>query len=300
MSMRVLITGSSGLIGSGLKRVLAERGDEPIPLVRGDSHPGGRTWNPAEGRIDDAALEGVDAVVHLAGRPINPPFTRRRKEEIRRSRVDGTALVAREVARHRPRVFVSASAVGFYGSRGEEELVEDSGPGSGFLAEVVRAWEEATRPAEAAGVRTVKVRTGLVLAGRGGLLPRVMLPFKLGLGGPLGDGRQWWSWISLADHLRALLACIDDERFSGPVNLTAPHPVRNADFARRLAERLRRPAALRVPAWALRMAVGREAADELLLASQRVLPKRLADGGFDFRHPTLEEALAWALDQEPR
>ncbi|GIU93297.1 MAG: epimerase [Acidimicrobiia bacterium] len=291
--MRVLITGSTGLLGTALAARLEERGDEAVGLRRGpDRNRIG--WDPASGWIHPAALEGYDAVVHLAGKPISPPFTARRMEAIRASRVEGTRLIAAEVVRHRPRVFVSASAIGYYGNRGDEILTEQAPPGTGFLADVCRAWEEATSPARDAGVRTVMIRTGLVLANEGGLFPRITLPFKLGLGGPVGPGTQWWSWITLVDHVAATLRCIDDPDLEGPVNLTAPEPTRNRDFARELGRRLRRPARVRVPAWALRLALGR-AADELVLASQRVLPARLQQAGFRFSHPDLESALSWLI-----
>ena len=282
--MKVLLTGASGFIGSALCAALRQRGDTPVVLSRGS--PGPLRWGPAVGHIDANAFSDADAVVHLAGRRIQPPFTARLRKEILDSRVDGTHLVAAAVARHRPTVFISGSAIGFYGDRGDEELTESSTAGTGFLADVVQAWEEAARPTTEAGVRTVLLRTGLVLDRSGGLLPAMSLPIRLGLAGPMGGGQQWWSWISLEDEVRAILHCMDTE-LSGPVNLTAPGSVTNAEFFKILARKLRRPAVIPLPAFALRLALGRFAADDLILASQRVSPRALLESGFKFTHPDL-------------
>ena len=292
--MRVLISGASGLIGSALSELLSERGHEAVALERGERE-GGRTWSIEERRVSDSALDGVDAVVHLSGKPIFPPFTEGRKRAIMDSRRIGTSLIAEAVAEHEPAVFVSASAIGYYGDRGDEILTEDSDPGDDFLADVVVEWEKACRPARDAGVRTVNIRTGLVMSDEATLIKLISLPFKLGLGGRLGSGKQWWSWITLEDEVRAILHCIEEESLSGPVNLTAPNPVRNEDFADALADVLNRPSAIPVPAFALKTALGSEAAEQLVLASQRVKPEKLMSSGFEFEHPNIQGGLRAAL-----
>ena len=292
--MRVLISGKGGLIGTALSELLAERGHEAVALERG-GQGGGRTWSIEERRVSDNALEGIDAVVHLSGKPIFPPFTEGRKRVILNSRRMGTSLIAEAVAKHRPDVFISASGIGYYGDRGDEVLTEDSGPGSGFLADVVVEWERACQPARDAGVRTVNIRTGLVMSAESTLIKLMSLPFKVGLGGRVGDGKQWWSWISLEDEVRAILHCLEDESLVGPVNLTAPTPVRNQDFAKTLGKVLNRPSAVPVPAFALKLVLGPEAAEELVLASQRVSPERLIATGFQFEHPGIEEGLRAAF-----
>lgn len=289
MRVKVLITGVSGMIGSALAAALRERGDIPIGVSR--SGKGSFGWDPERGVLDSGALDGVDAVVHLAGRRIFPPFTAGRRKAILDSRVDGTRLIADAVAQYRPAVFISGSAIGYYGSRGDEELTESSAPGTGFLAEVTVAWEAAAQAAIDAGVRTVFLRSGLVLHRSGGLLPLLSIPVKLGLAGPIGGGRQWWSWTSLEDEVRAILHCIDGD-LSGPVNVAAPGVVRNRVFFETLAKHLRRPAILPLPAFAIRFILGRTAADDLVLTSQKVSSQALADSGFEFSHPSLAEALA--------
>jgi uncharacterized protein len=247
--------------------------------------------------IDAAGLEGADVVVHLAAKPIAPPLTKRKRERVLGSRSKGTRLLASTLAGldHKPDVLLSASAIGFYGDRGDETLTETSTAGSGFLSEVVLQWEAATRPAEEAGIRVVHARTGLVLTSGGGALSRLLIPFRLGVGGRLGSGRQWWSWISLTDEARAMAHCIDTEELSGAVNLTSPTPVTNAEFTTQLAAALRRPSAIAVPATALRLALGSDLAEGLVLASARVMPERLLQSGFSFRHERLDEALAAEL-----
>lgn len=292
--MRVLISGKGGLIGTALSELLAERGHEAVALERG-GQGGGRAWSIEERRVSDNALEGIDAVVHLSGKPIFPPFTEGRKRAILNSRRTGTSLIAEAVAKHRPDVFISASAIGYYGDRGDEVLTEDSGAGSGFLADVVVEWERASQPARDAGVRTVNIRTGLVMSAESTLIKLMSLPFKVGLGGRVGDGKQWWSWISLEDEVRAILHCLEDESLVGPVNLTAPTPVRNQDFAKTLGKVLNRPSAVPVPAFALKLVLGPEAAEELVLASQRVSPEKLIATGFQFEHPGIEEGLRAAF-----
>ena len=288
--MRVVVTGATGMIGRALGSELTARGHEMVPLRRGGSSDGAPTWSVEDGRVDDGALDGIDAVVHLAGRPIMPPFTPGRRRAILESRTKGTALIAEAVARSDVSVFVSASAIGFYGSRGEEDLTEGASKGSGFLSDVVEAWEKSAAPAIEAGVRTVFSRTALVI-GRGALLRLMSLPFRLFVGGPIGSGRQWWSWIALEDAARAIVHCLEHHELSGPVNVAAPSPVRQREFARALGDALHRPSWLPVPGFALRLVLGPRAAEDLVLTSQRVLPTELERTGFEFRHPSLASAL---------
>jgi uncharacterized protein len=294
---RVAITGASGLVGSALREALVAAGVEAVPMVRRKAGAGELGWNPAEGVIDRAGLATVDAVVHLAGENLaGGRWTEERKRRIRESRTRGTALVAGALAeiRGRPRVLVSASAIGYYGDRGDQLLTEDDPPGAGFLRDVVVAWEEATAPAAEAGVRVVSTRSGLVLSPRGGSLALMLPPFRLGLGGPLGSGEQWLSWVTLDDAVGVLLAALACEDLSGPVNVTAPGAVRNAEFTRALGQALGRPTVLRVPAAVLEGLLG-ELARETLLASTRVAPARLQALGFPFRDPAIEPALARLL-----
>jgi uncharacterized protein (TIGR01777 family) len=295
----VAITGASGLIGSALTVSLVHDGHRVLRLERGgitDDDVIG--WDPEAGRIDAPALEGVDAVVHLAGEGIgNKKWTPQQKQRIRDSRVRGTSVLAAAVASReaKPRVFVSASAIGYYGNRGDELLTEQSPPGADYLSELCMAWEAETKPASDAGIRTVNIRTGIVLAPNGGALQRMLLPFRLGLGGKQGSGKQWMSWITLADHIAAIRAVIDNEQYRGPVNLTAPNPVTNAEFAQTLARVLHRPSFLPTPLPVLKIRYGSELVDTLLLFSQRVLPAELEAHGFAFAQPTLEPALASLL-----
>lgn len=292
--MRVLISGASGLIGSALIDLLEERGHEAIALERGGPEDG-RTWSIEERWVAEGALDDIDVVVHLAGKPIFPPFTRARKHEILESRRVGTTLMAEAVAESKPEVFICASAIGYYGDRGDEVLTEDSGPGEGFLSDVVVRWEAACQPARDAGVRTVNVRSGLVLSDQGNLLKLMSIPFKFFLGGKLGSGRQWWSWMSLEDEVRAILHCIESDNISGPVNLASPNPVRNEEFAEALGDALNRPSAVPVPGFALQMVLGSEATQDLILASQRVEPKKLIESGFEFHHADIQSALGAAI-----
>lgn len=276
---------------------LAAAGWAPRLLVRAQPAPGEVSWDPTAGSLDTAALEGVAAAVHLAGEPIaEGRWNDAKKLRIQRSRTRGTRLLAEALARlpTPPEVLVSASAVGIYGDRGDELLDEDSPLGSGFLAEVGKAWEAATAPAAGAGIRVVHLRMGIVLARHGGALAKMLPAFRLGGGGPLGSGRQWMSWIALEDAVSAILESLGNSRIHGPVNAVAPEPVRNTDFAGTLGRVLNRPALLPVPAFGLRLLFG-EMADEALLASQRVVPSRLRAHGFTFRHPTLEPALRTIL-----
>ncbi len=293
--MDVAISGASGLLGTALAASLQADGHRVLRFVRGgvtrDDEIG---WDPEQGRIDAPALEGVDAVVHLAGEGIaTHRWTPQQKRRIRESRSKGTSVLAAAVAsrERRPRVLVSASAIGYYGDRGDEILTEDSAPGNDFLAEVCRTWEAETRPAADAGVRTVIVRNGIVLAAGGGALKQMLLPFRLGLGGRQGSGKQWMSWIAIDDEIAALRAAIDDDRLRGPVNLVAPNPVTNADFARALGNALHRPTVLPTPMLPLKLRYGGELVESLLLVSQRVSPTRLEAVSFPFTYPVLQPAL---------
>lgn len=290
--MDVAVSGSTGLIGTALVSALEGAGHRVVPIVRGE-RPGVR-WDPHAGDIDAGGLEGVDAVVHLSGERVRAGrWTRAHKREVLESRTRSTRLLARTLAELRspPSVMVSASGVHFYGyDLGDTELTEESPPGEGFMAEVCAAWEASTAPADEAGIRVVNVRTGPVLSTHGGLLPRFVMPLRLAAAGRLGSGRQWMSWISLDDHVGALLHLLDSE-LRGPVNLTAPRPVRNHELSVEVARALHRPRLPPVPAFALRLLFGAQPAREMALASQRVLPARLAESGYEFAHPSVEVAL---------
>ncbi|MEE8422598.1 MAG: TIGR01777 family oxidoreductase [Dehalococcoidia bacterium] len=296
--MRVAISGSSGLIGSALSERLSVHGHDVLPLRRGPPDDPHALWDPAAGWIRDGALDGVDAVVHLAGAGIaDRRWTRARRRTIWESRVDSARLLVDHIAAmaRRPQVLLSASAVGFYGSRGEEVLTEQSSRGDGFLAELCEAWEGEARRVDASGVRSVQMRTaGIVLARGHGALARMVPLFRLGLGGRLGSGRQWLTWIALADEVAAIEQLLTDGSTTGPVNVLAPEAVTNAVFTRALARQLHRPALLPVPAFSLRLLFG-ALAEETLLASQRARPARLVDSGFEFTHPDLDGALAATL-----
>ena len=298
---RVLVSGSSGLVGSQLVPFLTTGGHEVIRLVRHEPGPGERRWDPEAASLDPALFEGVDAVIHLAGAGIaDKRWSAARKQQILESRERGTRLVAEAMARatHRPRTLVVASAVGVFGSRGDELLDETSAPGDDFLAEVCRRWEAAAAPAREAGIRTVPTRFGVILDPRGGALARMLRPFRMGVGGRLGPGDQWMGWVALEDVLGALLHVLATPALDGPVLVAAPEPVRQATFARTLGRVLGRPAFLPMPAWAARLAFG-EVADALLLASQRPHPARLLGTGFTFRHTHLEHALRTMLGRSP-
>ncbi len=296
--LTVAIAGAGGLVGSSFVPFLTTAGHAVRRLVRRPPRgPHEIHWDPAAGRLDGAALEGVDALVNLAGENIGAGrWTADRKRRIVDSRVDGTRLLAETLAalRDPPRVLVNASAVGFYGDRGEEELDEASRPGDGFLAELCRDWEAATEPAAAAGIRVVLLRTGIVLTPAGGALAKMLPPFRIGLGGRVGSGRQLMSWISIEDLVGVLHAALREPRLSGPVNAVAPEPVTNRAFTRTLARVLRRPAVFPVPAAVVGLAFG-EMGRELLLAGARVVPRRLQEAGFSFLHPELEAALSFVL-----
>jgi len=296
--MRILISGASGLLGGAIRPALASAGHTSSALVRRAPAADEVQWDPGQ-RLDPQQLAGFDGIVHLAGKAISGRWSEKFKREVRESRAVGTrtlATAASESFRRTggPRIFVAASATGYYGDRGDEELTEDSKPGSGFLAEVCEEWEAATRPAADAGVRVVNVRIGVVLAKHGGEL-RAMLPaFRLGLGGPVGDGRQYMSWIALDDVAGIFLAALADPNLHGPVNAVAPRAVRNAEFVRALGQALHRPAFFPLPAFVVRTVFG-EMGEALLLASARVQPAKLEAGGYAFRHPELDEALRFTL-----
>jgi len=296
----IAVTGATGLIGSSLVQRLSAHGHTIRRFVHspGDAQPGDVVWDAERGALPPGALDGVEAVVNLAGAPIAKRWTDERKQDIRASRVTGTEQLARAIAamHEKPRVLVNASAVGYYGDRGDEVLTESSAPGRDFLAGVCVDWERATTPAADAGVRVVLVRTGVVLSKDGGALAKMLPPFKLGMGGPMGSGEQWMSWIALEDHLHAVEHCLFVDRVRGAVNLVAPNPVRNSHFTTTLGRVLARPALIPVPAIALTLMYG-EMARQTILASQRVLPDALAASGFDFRHPTLEGAIRAALGE---
>jgi len=296
--LRVAITGSSGLIGSNLTHFLTTGGHQVVRLVRHERELADDAilWDPTEGRIDAEGLRGTDAFVHLAGEPIDRRWTNARKKAILESRARGTDLAARTLAEldGGPGVLVSMSAVHYYGTRGDEPLDESSSTGRGFLAEVTRAWEAATRPAERAGIRVVHLRGGVVLSPAGGALGRMLLPFKVGVGGRLGSGRQYFSWIDPDDFVALVLHVIRNDGISGPVNATAPHPVTNDTFTSALGRVLGRPTILPVPALALRAMFG-ELAEEMLLRGQRVLPRKAEASGFEFCFEGVEDCLRFEL-----
>ena len=293
--MDVAITGASGLIGRALSSSLRADGHRVLRFQRGGVTSGDAIgWDPDAGRIDAPALEGIDAVVHLAGEGIaEHKWTDEQKGRILDSRVRGTAVLAAAVAtrERKPRVLVSGSAVGYYGDRGSEVLTEQSAPGNDFLARVCIAWEAETAPAAEAGVRTVITRTGIVLDAHGGALKQMLLPFKLGVGGRQGSGQQWMSWIALADEVAAIRYAIENEALRGPVNLVAPNPVTNAEFAATLGRVLHRPTFLPTPMLPLKLRFGAELVEALLLASQRVAPAQLTAAGYRFTFSALEDAL---------
>jgi uncharacterized protein (TIGR01777 family) len=291
-SSRLLVSGASGPIGAALLPSLKARGYSVTRLVRGAATgPDQVTWNPTQPLSPDS-VSGFDAVIHLAGESIVGRWTEARKRRILHSRTQGTRHLAEAVANaaQRPRVFISASAVGYYGNRGDEILREDSPSGEGFAAEICRQWEAAAQPAAAAGIRTVQMRLGVVMSADGGALKKMLLPFRLGLGGRLGDGRQWWRWVSVEDVVGGIQHVLDNDTLKGPVNTTAPNQVTNAEFTRTLAGVLKRPALFPMPAFAVRLVFG-QMGDELFLGSQRVEPAKLTASGYQFKHPELRKAL---------
>jgi uncharacterized protein (TIGR01777 family) len=294
--MKVLMTGSSGFLGSALRRALEAGGHTVAPLVRRDPRPGSHEigWDPRRGRIEARELEGADAAIHLAGVNIGGArWTAQHKARVLDSRVRGTRLFSEALARldGPPKVLLSASGVGFYGDRGDEVLTEASDPGSDFIASVCRAWEGQTEPARSAGIRVINARTAPVLDPSGGILPWMLLPFRFGVGGRLGPGSQWFSWITLTDYVGAALFVMEREDVEGPVNVAAPNPVTNAVLTSVVARVLRRPALLAAPAVLLKVALGGEMADELLLVSQRVHPAVLERAGYRFADSLVDDAL---------
>lgn len=295
--MRVLISGVYGLIGGALAKSLKADGHDVAGLVRRVKNPGDVAWDPENNQLDAGAIEGFDAVVHLAGESIaKGRWTQAKKRRIRDSRIVGTRLLAETlgILSRPPKVFLSASAVGYYGDRGEAVLDEASAPGEGFLADVCVEWEGAAKPAAAKNIRVAHPRFGVVLSKDGGALPAMLLPFKMGVGGKIGKGDQFMSWVSLEDAVAALRKMLADEAITGPVNVVAPEPVTNLVFTKALGRALHRPTVLPLPAFAAKIALGPMAQD-LLLASARVLPRRLERAGFSFQHPAVDGALRAAL-----
>jgi uncharacterized protein (TIGR01777 family) len=290
---RVLISGASGPIGTALLASFERESTQVVRMVRGPAqNPAQLSWDPFR-PLPPSLVSGFDAVIHLSGESVVGRWTAEKKSNIYESRVQGTRNLATVLAQSeaRPRVFICASAIGFYGNRGDEILGENSPKGRGFLPEVCGEWENASRIAAAAGIRTVNVRIGVVLSPKGGALGKMLTPFKLGLGGRLGSGQQWMSWIHVDDIVGGIHHAIRTESLSGPVNLVAPNAVRNAEFTKVLASALKRPAIFPVPEFALRLAFGKEAAEEMLLASARVQPGKLGSSGYKFRFPALRAAL---------
>ena len=290
--MKVLIAGASGLVGSALIPAVEAEGGEVTRLVRTSAGAGEIEWHPNNDQIDAAKLEGFDAIINLAGENIaGGRWTDDQKRKIHDSRVNGTHLLSEAIAglKQPPKVFLCASATGIYGDRDDETLDEQSDSGGGFLAGVCREWEQATEPASAAGVRTVNLRFGPILAREGGMLAKLLTPFKMGMGGKVGSGKQYIAWVAIDDAVGAIKLALKDESIRGPLNIVSPHPVTNEEFTKTLGHVLSRPTALSVPAFAARLAFG-EMADEMLLTSQRVIPKRLNDAGYEFEYPELEGA----------
>jgi uncharacterized protein (TIGR01777 family) len=296
MISRVLVSGVSGPIGTALVPSLKARGCDVVRLVRASTAGEAQiSWNP-EKPIAPGAVSGFDAVIHLAGESIVGRWTPAKKTRIGDSRVVGTSNLAGALAQaqKKPQVFVCSSAIGYYGDRGDEVLREDSPSGTGFLTEVCRQWEAATKPAFEAGIRTVQIRTGVVLSPRGGALGKILPPFKLGAGGRIGDGRQWMSWIDIKDMIEAIHHILNTTLLQGPVNMVAPKPVTNAEFTQTLASVLSRPAIFPVPAFAVKLAFG-EMGETVLLASQRVEPARLVASGYSFHYSDLRSSLEHIL-----
>lgn len=297
--MKVLITGASGLIGQELQKSFAEKGYEMLLASRkertDDQHI---QWSTEDGFAEPEKLEGIDAVIHLAGENVSGlRWTDEKKKAIRDSRVLGTRNVVDAISKlkQKPKVFVAASAIGFYGERGDEEVTESSAIGDNFLASVSREWEAESRRAEDAGIRTVLLRTGIVLSKDGGALGTMLTPFKLGVGGVVGSGKQWMSWISMDDEIAVINFAIENENLRGAVNAVSPNPVTNQEFTKTLGEVLYRPTFLPLPEFAVSMVFG-EMGDALLLASTKVLPKRLEEAGFEFKYPELKAAIKHAIN----
>jgi uncharacterized protein (TIGR01777 family) len=297
MAKKILISGAGGFIGTPITRQLSDRGDMVVRLTRGPSGEGAIHWDPMAGELDASAVDGFDSVIHLAGETIAGLWTKKKKDAIVESRRAGTSLLSEALATadHKPESLISSSAIGIYGSRGDEVLTEESGVGEGFLAELVRVWEASAQPARDAGIRTVNLRLGLVTAESGGMMGPMKPAFKLGVGGKLGDGDQWWSWVTLDDVVRAFVYAVDTPSLSGPFNVAAPNPVTNAQFTKSLGHALHRPTFLPAPKFALKTFAG-EMADEMLLASQRIDSSKISAAGFEFRDSELDPALDRIFD----
>ena len=299
--MNILISGSTGMIGSALIEVLKTQNHRVTRLVRSPMQSSEPTvqWNPAAGKLNAKDVEGFDAVVHLAGESIAASrWTEAQKAKIRDSRVQGTMLLSETLAKlsKPPKVLVCASAIGYYGNRGDTILREDSGAGTGFLADICQEWESAADPAKQKGIRVVHLRTGIVMSPKGGALAKMLLPFKTGVGGIVGDGKQYWSWVSLDDVVGAIRHALMTETLHGAVNAVAPRAVTNQEFTKTLGKVLSRPTIFPLPAFAARLALG-EMADDLLLSSARLEPARLLASGYKFHHPELEGALRDLLEK---
>ena len=295
--MRIGITGATGLVGSELTRQALELGHTVTAFSRSKS-PERAHWDPAHNEVDAESLANCDAVIHLAGENIGKGrWTAAKKDRIRSSRVDGTHLIANTMANldEGPRVLINASAIGYYGDRGDEIMTEESYVGSGYLADVCREWEDSCQPAIDAGIRCAKMRIGVVLSKDGGALAKMLLPFRLGGGGVIGNGKQYMSWIAIEDVAAGLLFALDNENAHGPINLVSPNPVTNREFTKTLGRVLSRPTVVPLPGFAAKLAFG-EMAEALLLSSTRVIPAKLNDLGFSFRHPDLEQAMRHILD----
>ncbi len=304
-SIRWAVSGASGMLGSALRERIAAEGQQCIQLVRPGSPSGGSDetvmWDPSRGELDPAALDGIDVVVHLAGENIAARrWSNEQKRRIRDSRVSGTHLIAEALARMQqpPKVFLCASGVHYYGDRGDAMIDESAGPGTGFLSEVVQAWEAACEPARQAGIRTVNLRFGMIVSSRGGALAKMVRPFKMGAGGRVGTGRQYWSWVHLDDAVGAMFHAVATEDLAGPVNVVVPESLTSETFTTILGRVLHRPTIAPLPAFAARLMLG-EMADEMLLSSMNVVPKRLQQSGFQWRFPNLEGALRHELTPEP-
>ncbi len=299
--MKILVSGSTGLVGVALAAALREKEHEIVSLVRRPATGTGEVaWDPTGETLDGAAVEGMDAAIHLAGENVAARrWTAEQKAKIRDSRVQGTYLIASTLAKLKepPRTLICASAIGYYGDRGDEVLKETSESGTDYLSDVCRKWEAAAKPAADAGIRVVLLRYGVILSPKGGALAKMLPPFRLGAGGKIGNGQQYMSWISLDDAVGATLHALSTESLSGPVNVVAPHPVTNTEFTKTLGRVLYRPTVLPMPGFAARLAFG-EMADGLLLASQHVEPSKLVESGYGFRHANLEEALRHLLGKE--
>jgi len=296
--MEIVVSGSTWLIGSALVSSLTAAGHKVVRLVRKSPRPGTSDvlWDPAKAYVDTTKLENKDAVVHLSGESIAERWTPKKKIRIQESRARGTHLLCEALRQleHPPKVLVSGSAIGYYGDRGDEVLREESPPGSGFLAELCRQWEEATEPAARRGIRVAHLRTGIVLSAKGGALAKMLPPFRMGAGGRIGSGKQYMSWIAMDDHAAAIQHIIENPALQGPVNAVGPNPARNLEFTKTLGKVLSRPAIFPLPAFAVHLAFG-QMGQELLLASQRVEPARLKASGFSFRFADLEAALRHVL-----